>query len=222
MQCHQVIVGMVRTAAAVVLATALAVPLASCTGQTSGAGDDATAAASADSSGWETVGDALSQSDSKSAGWGDEYYVAVVEVGDSVYRVVAQMDEDATQKVDAVDWSRDDVSEQLDEAVSALSITKLEDLTADKLSADELEALVGKTGSELVDEGFVFQDYYMYGGEETGANFCKGYLAYMVTFDVMTSEDATEDGGASVMDGHVTSIECAGGSNSATDPSLVE
>lgn len=61
----------------------------------------------------------------------------------------------------------------------------------------------------------------MYDGDETAITVAKGYLAYNATFEVSISYDQTEDGGAAVMDATIVSMEYAGASTDATDPSLL-
>ena len=228
---------LVATNKAVIAALCLALtamPLAACSGQSATTGADAagsTAQASAssvvqtaalDTSSWKTMGDALAaQTNELSAGWDDDYYVCVFKAGDSVVRVVAKMTPDAKANIDAVDWSKDDASEKTEEALSPLELVSAEDLTSQLISQDELNKLVGKTGQELVNEGWTFQNYYMYGGEQTGATFVKEDLAYSFIFDVSISEDAAEDEGAAMMSAKLAEAEFQNAADAATDPSKV-
>ena len=210
-----------RKATALTLALALAAcPLAACGAQASDGSSATTSTASTDSSSWKTLGDLFAAMDGGmySASYGDTSYVGVVKVGDSYYRVTATIDADTNAKIEAVDWEKGDVEEQIRAALSVLAIESIEDFTADVLTQDQLDALKGKTGKELVDEGFTFQDYFLYNGEQTGATFAKGYIAYGITFEVSTPEESTDDGGASVMDAEVVAAEIFAAADSATDP----
>ena len=224
--------------AALCLALA-AIPLAACSGQQDAGGapegGDASAPAApadqaapagqaaVDPSSWTTVGDALAaRTDECASSWDENYYVAVFKAGDSYMRIVGTIDPDTQAKIDAVDWDRKDVSTQIDEAVSGAALKSAEDITGDILSQDALDALVGKTGQQLVDEGWEFQSYFMYGGEQTIATFANGNFAYSMTFDVTTPESASEDEGASVMAAPVVSAEFEGASNATVDPTLVK
>ena len=153
--------------------------------------------------------------------WDDNHYVEVFDGGEQTFRVVAKMDADTYKKTNELDASMEDYEEQFAEAVAGLELESAEDLTGDKLSQEEIDALIGKTGQDLLDAGFTFESYYMYGGDETGVTMAKGYLAYNVTFDVNVPEDKTEDEGASIKDATITEIEFAGGSESAVDPAKV-
>lgn len=220
-----------RSNKAVIAALCLAlsaVPLAACSGQKAddaadGGASAPSAQAAVDLSSWKTLGDALAaQTESMSAGWDDNYYVTVFRAGDSVVRVVAKMTPEASEKIDAMDWTRDDIDQQLIEAAGALELVSAEDITDQVLSQEELDKFVGKTGQDLVDAGWTFANYFMYGGKETAATFENGSLAYSFTFDVTTPEDATEDEGASVMGATITQAEFQGPADSATDPTTVE
>lgn len=219
-----------KTVAAMALALSLTMPLVACGGSTSSSeGSDTpaaeeSAAETIDVSSWKTLGDALAAKtdDYATASWDEVYYLSVFDTGEQTVRVIAKMDADTYAKISDLDAAADDYDEAFDKVVSALELESAEDLTDEKLSQDELDAYVGKTGQDLVDDGFAFSSYFMYGGDETGATMDKGYLAYDVTFDVTVPEDQTEDEGAAVMGATVTAIEYAGASDAAVDPMAVE
>lgn len=212
------------TAAALTLAL-VATPLTACSGGEST--DDASSSsttsqtASTDSSSWKTVSDVPILDGMYSWGYDDVNWVCVLESNGTFYRIVVKLDDEANKRIEEIDWDKGEVEKQTLDAIANLPLASVEDLSGDVVSQEELDALVGKTGQELVDAGFVFESYYMYGGEQTGATFSKGYLAYMFTFDVSIAEDATEDGGQSVMGAHVVAAEPSGAADSATDPSSV-
>lgn len=222
-----------KTAVAAVLAITLsAVPLAACGGQASqggAAGSDATEqtqTADIDSSSWKTLGDALAYDTKEMSGssWDEEHYITVFAASDgSVFRVVAKMDADVYAKHEKLDMSDDDYEEKFLQVMGGLELESVEDLTPEKLSQDQLDAYVGKTGKDLVDDGFTFEHYWMYGGEETGATMAKGNLAYSVTFDVTVPEDKadSDEAGDAIMDAAIVSMEFSGASNDAVDPAKV-
>ena len=212
--------GMTKFTVAAALCLALAAPLAACGGKQAasdnGSTPAATQTAAADPSSWKTLGEALAtQTESMAASWNDTSYVTVFKSGDHIYRVVAQLDADTNKKIEAVDWSKDDVSKQIEQAAGGAAITTAQDITEEKLSDADLANLNGKTGKQLVDEGWVFESYFMYGGEQTGATYGKGNLSYAITFDVTVPESSTEDGGASLTDAQVASAEFSGASQAA-------
>lgn len=207
--------------AALVLALAT-VFLSACGSQSASSGGATAAssdqAAAIDTSSWTTVGDALAeQTESVSSTWDDKHYVNVFAIDDSYIRIVADVDEEANKKAEEVDWSAEDPSKQIEEAFANLPLTSAEDITGDKVSQEELDVLVGKTGKELADEGYTFSSYYMYGGDETGVQYDKGYFCYAFTFDVSVPESETEDGGKAVQDATVTAVEFLSASDSAVE-----
>ena len=176
-----------------------------------------------DTSSWKTLGDAFAvKTESMASSHNDNYYVCMFWADGSYVRAVAKMNDDVMKKIEAVDWSKTDVDQQIEKAVSSLPLVSAEDVTGEVIAQDELDKLAGKTGKELIDEGWVFANYYMYGGEETGAALEKGCFSYAFTFDVTVDEKNTEDGGASLMDAPVTQVELLGAADSAVDPEKID
>lgn len=224
-----------RTLTTMALALSLAVvPLAGCSGSSDQGGDATTEpteqtepaaepAAPVDVDSWKTLGDALA---SKTADMGsshdDNHYIAVFEAGDKVIRVVATLDSETARKIDDLDPLAANYEKDLNELIAGLELESAQDITDDELSQAELSALVGKTGQELVDDGFVFVDYAMYGAEdESAANMDKGFFSYCITFDAGVVEDQSEDEGAAIMSAKVTAAERVSVSDSALDPSTL-
>ncbi len=226
-----------KLALVVALAMALAVVLASCgssstpslsasgssqaestSAPASSAGQPgaSSAAASTDVSSWKTLGDALAAaSGNPGSTFDDNHYVAVYEVGDKLIRVVAKMRPGTYNTISSLDMLADDYSKKLADRAGDLELESAEDITANKLSQNELNAYIGKTGQDLISDGFKFSNYYYYGGNETGAAMDKGYLCYGVTFNVGVSDNQPEDNGAAIKDATIKAIEFMGASDSA-------
>jgi hypothetical protein len=212
-----------RKAAVLACTLVLALGLLSACSTQSSTNDGDASTGAIDPSSWKTVGDALAtQTDAVQASWNDKYYVSVFKADDQYFRIVGIVDDEAKKKGDAVDWSADDVDEQNREAYSGCALKSAEDITGDLVSQEELDKLVGKTGKELADEGYTFAGYFMYGGDETGAQFDKGYFQYSMTFKVKVEEKDTDDGGASVQDATVTEATFLNAADSAVNPENVE
>lgn len=222
-----------RTTVAAMLALTLsAMPLAACGGQASQGGapepdaTEQTQTADMDISSWKTLGDALAYDteDTHSSSWDEEHYITVFSTSDgSVIRVVAKMDADTYAKLDKLNMTDDDYDEKFLQVMGGLELESAEDLTADKLTQDQLDAYVGKTGKDLVSDGFTFDNYWMYGGDETGAKMAKGNFAYNVTFDVTVDEDKadSDEDGAAIMDATIEFMDYSGASDEALDLSKV-
>ena len=169
--------------------------------------------------------DALSTADSNeiSYSYDENYFVCVYHVGESSIRTVAKYQPSIEGAFVDLDMGADDYREQVTEVVGDLELVEAEDITVDLMSQEEFEQYVGKTGQELVDVGFSFASYNMYGGEQTGADMDKGYFSYDFTFDTQVSEDQTEDGGAALMSATVAEAQSLGNlSNAALDPAAVQ
>ncbi len=199
-------------AAFALLIALMALPLAACS------------STSSDPASWKTLGEALDNAtDDLSYGYNNDYFVCVFNSGDSVVRVVAKMDPDVLEQIYNLDFSDKNYDSKLEKAIGGLTLVSAEDVTAEKLSPEDLQALIGKTGQELADEGFVFESYFWYGGEQTGATLSKGCFSYNITFDTSITEEQAEDEGASLLNAKVTEFdEIVNTANSAIEPSLVE
>ena len=202
--------------------------LSACGGQQaasgSGSAADTSAASTVDMASWKTLGDALATStEDVASGWDDNYYIVAFKAGDSLIRVVAKSEDGIQDKTSELDFLADDYNDKLLEIIGGLEIVSAEDLTADVPTQEQLDTMVGKTGQELIDDGWTFESYYMTGGDETGATFTKGYVACNVTFDAkVDTEKADSDvNGDNLKDAKVTLAENAGVSGDATDPSKV-
>ena len=202
--------------------------LSACGGQQtaseSSSGADAAAISTVDASSWKTLGDALAaKTEDVSSGWDDEYYIVAFKSGDSLFRVVAKSEEGIQDKTSELDFLADDYDDKLLEVIGGLEIVSVEDLTAEVPTQEQLDAMVGKTGQELIDDGWAFQSYFMTGGDETGATFTKGMIACNVTFGAKVSTEAADSDeiGDLLKDAKVILAESAGVSEDATDPTKV-
>ena len=185
---------------------------------------DAPDLATADMSSWTTLGDALANATTMpDYGYDGNYFVCVFQSGDSYIRAVAEMESDVADQFFGLDFLAEDYAQQFANVVGGLQLVEVEDITAGLLDQDDLDALVGKTGQELVDEGFTFGYYnFRSDGGESGAAMDNGYFCYSITFDAAIPSLDLEDGGAAIMDAPVISAQYAGLSEKALDPASVE
>ena len=209
-------------AAALALALA-AVCLAACSGGSgSGGGKSGGTPTAEDIAGWTTVGDAMATAtDFISYSGNDDYIVTCFYAGDAAIRAVGTVVPGFWEKVADLDFFADDHDQQLAELAKMLPLVSAENFAGTEMTDAEMEALVGKTGRDLIASGMEFESYWFYGGDETGTSMSKGYFSYSVTFNVSITEDDTEDEGASIMDAVVTEVQLQGFSDSSMDPDLV-
>lgn len=197
--------------------------IATAASQASAPAESSISAATIDTSAWKTLGDALANATTvPNAGWDDTYYLCDFEIGESTIHAVAKMAPGVSEKIGELDFEDKDYSTKLKQVVGGLELVSAEDITSYKLDRAAMDALVGRTGQELFDDGFVFEGYFMYGGENTGATLAKDYFSYGVTFDTSIPESSAEDEGASIKDAKVLAVERQGTSNSSLDPAAVK
>lgn len=129
-----------------------------------------------------TLADALSvESDLSQLSMGPEHFVYVFDYNGTPTRVVANMTEELYEAASDV-FMNDDSDEKLLEIVGSLPLESVEDLTLNIPDQAELDKLIGKTGQELLDEGYEIWGYYS-DGEELYFNLEKGDYAYLATFN---------------------------------------
>ena len=191
----------------------------------SSAAADTAATSTVDTASWKTLGDAFAaKTDDVASSWDSNYYVTTFKAGDSLVRVVAKSNEDADNKIAELDFLDKDYDSKLLDIIGGLEIVSAEDLTAGVPTQDELDALVGKTGQEIMDDGWTFQSYFMTGGDETAATYAKDYYAVNLTFDANISSDKADKdvNGDEMKAAKVSAAENAGVSDAAVDPTLVK
>lgn len=175
-----------------------------------------TQAASLDVSGLKTLGDVLAVSSyCQGMAYGEESFGGVYQIGDSSVRVTAKMTPELYEQTNALDYNDKDYDKKLSELMSGLELESVEDITAGKIPQETLDTYVGKTGKDMVNDGFAFATYFMYGEDETGVAMTNGYYSYDVIFDAKVTEDDTNDEGASIMDATIKSVEQMGFSAAA-------
>lgn len=171
---------------------------------------------------FETLGRAMEEAVFNDVeGSSDNSYIMVVEAGDKYYRLIADMDETALAKLEAI-YSVEDVDdidavvEDFNEYIKTLPITKVEEITAVPIDQTVLDAYAGLTISELEDRGFE-QASSGWGGEDEEVVFTMSNGLFNYDFVVNeTPEDYqahSEDGDYSAFT--VKSCTLAGISNNA-------
>lgn len=232
--CRQQI-GMSRVATGL-LGTALMASLAACSQPSGGTGDivsqvggiddEREIAAGTNIAEWETLEDAYNGSSQTVAmSYDKQYCIEIVRSNGRLIRVVAGMDDDTYGNLadgDARAGGHDVGDEEIREAMS-LALKSSEDITAGTFDQEQLEALVGKTGKDLISMGYRFEGQ----GDETGKDvssipMANGFFRYVVTFENPISWDDAEGNERAVQEAIVKNIELEGLSADATDPSSVK
>lgn len=146
----------------------------------------------------KTLGDFYKfQKDGFSFSYNDEIYVGVFEIGDKSYRVAAKLSADVYEKLEAVDFFAEDRDEQFKEILKDVEVFLVEDLDKYIPTEADLKSLVGKTGQQLLDEGF-YIDGYDFSGRQV-VFMSDGKCEYSVYFNENIDYD-DEDEESSVED----------------------
>ena len=108
----------------------------------------------------KTLGDAFAiEAEENQSGFTDKKYAYVFTVDGTNYRVIADIPEEVKADADKLDASKDDYEQKSKELFGPLEISKRENLSEMTPKQEDLDKYVGKTGQELLDEGWVFSSY---------------------------------------------------------------
>ena len=108
-------------------------------------------------------------------------FAAAFEKDGASYRIEAVIPADIAAQLDAIDFFDEQRDQKYEALLSPLPITRVGDLSAILPAQEELDALVGMTGQELLDLGFEFGAGYSF-WESTDFYLTRGLVEYQVTF----------------------------------------
>lgn len=149
---------------------------------------------SADVTSFKTIGDIISSGiESIQSANTDKYYIYVFQIDQVYYRAIANLTPELSQSLFDLDFDDKDYNSKLNEIISPLTIDKLENLTETVIPQEELDKLVGKTGEELINDGWNAGMGYNLETMEFFLN--KGAFEYTVVFDgkLENSDDFDEE-----------------------------
>ncbi|MCR4747108.1 MAG: hypothetical protein K5836_01400 [Clostridiales bacterium] len=166
-----------------------------------------------------SMSDILSlDADSNFSSWDDENYIYAFTTGDKSYRAVADINADICAKIDGLDFADADYDDQLIAVLKDSRLVEIKDISNGMMSQDELDKYVGKTGQDLLDDGFCMGSSYFVSDEKIEIALANGFYEYSVLFDGdVTSEALDEDFDAGIADLTVSSITYSGLSDAVTD-----
>ena len=107
----------------------------------------------------KTVGDLFKNVAEQQSMTMDGIYVYAFELGGSYYRAVAEMPTETFDAYMALDFSDEQYDEKAQALLGDLAITRIEDLNQAVPTQEQLDALVGKTFGELLEDGWMFDGY---------------------------------------------------------------
>lgn len=156
----------------------------------------------------ETMGELMGLPD-YGTGFNDTRFVYVFEQDGNYYRAFADLSPELSQALFDLDFSDEEYEAKRAELVASLPIAALEDLTAMTPTQEELDQLIGKTGGDLVDDGWTGSGYNL---DEGIFYMDYGPFAYEVAFEeAMPDRDVLdEDQDQAIRDLTVKSVTCTG------------
>ena len=129
--------------------------------------------------GYKTLGDAF-VNDEYAHSFTDTKFVYAFEKDGSVYRVAADITPELSEKLFALDFGLEDYDEQMKALAADCEITETENLTANIPDQAEIDKNIGRTGAELLEEGWYVSAAYAEGNEYTMGY---GPYEYDITFE---------------------------------------
>ena len=98
----------------------------------------------------KTLGDVLKlDANSTSFAYSTDKYITVFEYKGVKYRVIANITEELSNKLDEIDYYDNQREEKFRNILSDVQVVSAENLTAQLPTTEQLNAYVGKTGKEL-------------------------------------------------------------------------
>ena len=163
-----------------------------------------------------TLGDALgAESDYYYSVCDSSYYVYVFDNNGVPCRVAAEMTEDLYNALTAIEFTDPDKDQKTMDLIGGLPLILAEDLSAGIPDQAELDELVGKTGQELLDQGF---QVWGYDEEADEYSLVQGDYEYKASFD--QKAEAGADGDDAIRGLTLKSIVYDGVSTNAADIDL--
>ncbi|MCR4632686.1 MAG: hypothetical protein K5648_01000 [Erysipelotrichaceae bacterium] len=164
----------------------------------------------------KTMGDILALPNYSST-CSEEEVIEVFELNDRVYRAVAKIDSDQAAAILGLDILDPNYDSDYAALVAPLAIDHIVDLTEKIPTEADLEQYKGKSGQELLDEGWQLS---FVNSETMDARMDHGYYSYNIKFEGGSKNDPDMDIEEVIKDWKVASIAYEGIGSCAADPGL--
>lgn len=131
----------------------------------------------------QTLGDIINHDgiEQQQTSYTENAYVYVFSLDGKNYRAIASCDEATGNAIFDLDFADSDYDQKLAELISPLAIEQLDLLDDYIIPQEELDKLVGKTGEELLNDGWTMG--MSYNTEDLRFDMEKDCWAYSVVFD---------------------------------------
>ena len=167
----------------------------------------------------KTIGDALALGESESSVYAyyENAYVYVFLDNGTYWRLTAALNEEQSAALSELDILEDDYEEKLTALITPLEVTNRENLNEQMLTEEDMNALIGKTGEELINDGWTSGMGYNLDTMEFYLEYAP--FQYTVTFEKLEQLENTDDFDEleAIRTLKVTSVTFGGLGNSATD-----
>lgn len=139
----------------------------------------------------KTIGDIKQLDDDmvREEAYFEDFYACVIDVDGTLYRLAAELPEDVSKEIWSIDFEDEDRDEKVNELMKSLEITRKDNFSELIIPQEELDKLVGKTGQDLLDDGWYSGGYNL---EDMEFWMYKDPFMYTVVFE--GTAEPTEDG----------------------------
>ena len=158
------------------------------------------ASAEANELGYKTLSDAFANEEFSHA-FTDTKFIYAFEKDGSCYRVVADITPKISEALFSLDFSLEDYDEQMKALVADCAITEVSNLTENIPDQAEIDKNVGKTGEELIDDGWYVS---VADADSLSYTMCFGPYEYTVTFEGEPNKSYSYD-----EDGYIAPMKAA-------------
>ncbi len=131
----------------------------------------------------------MTQVEVGSASSNDKYIYAFM-IGDTVWRVVADLTEEESEAILKLDYSQDDADQQIHEILGPIAITGCDRISDYVPAQEEINAWVGKTGQDMLDAGW---ECYFYDNDSDRFYMSDGMFGFFVVFEDTPHVDVDGD-----------------------------
>ena len=134
-------------------------------------------------------------------------FIYVFEIDDIIYRAIANLNSETSKQLSDLELNDPEYERKFKELVSPLQVVQVDIITNAIPSQDLLNKYVGKTGQDLLDEGFSSYDYNL---DEMEFSMTFGWFSYIVKFDGQIENEESLDINEAIKDLKVLSIKYEG------------
>ena len=161
-----------------------------------------------------TLGDAFDiEGENDQFAFDEAQFVYVFEKDGTAYRVYADQTKNVQKALDKLDAANEDFNDKVKKTVAPLKISKRENLSDNRMSDEEMDKLIGKTGKELLDDGWTISSWNL---DEMEFTMCYDGLNYDIVFDGKIKNTEDTDGEKEVKPLKVKSVKYSGVGDAAT------